>query len=176
MCTELLARFFGAAIDGGRSALGPVPVGYEPGAAVRAERVGGATWRRGRRVRGFVRLGSWRRRPDFDAPTAERYGWINRAIPDRELDDHVDRLARRLATFDRDALATAKRLVRRHTPPSLDDYRDTLGALRELIVSPSTCARRAAVAQHAAGVGADFELRMGHHLGAVETATAAVSE
>jgi enoyl-CoA hydratase/carnithine racemase len=50
---------------------------------------------------------------DFDAPTAERYGWINRAIADDELDDHVDRLARRMASFDGSALATAKRLVRR---------------------------------------------------------------
>jgi len=113
---------------------------------------------------------------DFDAPTAERYGWINRAVADAELDDHVDRLARRLASFDRHALAAAKRLVRRHAGASVDDYRETLAALRELIVSPSTGARRAAVAQHAAGVGADFELRMGHHLGAVEAATPAVTQ
>ncbi|MEA2419336.1 MAG: hypothetical protein QOE60_1542 [Thermoleophilaceae bacterium] len=113
---------------------------------------------------------------DFDAPTAERYGWINRAIPDADLDDHVDRLARRLATFDGQALSTAKRLVRRHAAASVGDYRETLGALRELIVSPATGARRAAVAQHAAGVGHDFELRMGHHLGAVGAATPAVSQ
>jgi enoyl-CoA hydratase/carnithine racemase len=113
---------------------------------------------------------------DFDAATAERYGWVNRAIADDKLDDHVDQLARRLATFDRQALATAKRLVRRHASASADDYRETLGALRELIVSPSTGARRAAVAQHAASVGHDFELRMGHHLGAVEAASPAVSE
>src|SRR5580704_14570339 len=46
---------------------------------------------------------------DYDAVTAERYGWINRAIGDTELDDFVDRLARRLATFDPQVLATAKR-------------------------------------------------------------------
>jgi enoyl-CoA hydratase/carnithine racemase len=107
---------------------------------------------------------------DFDAPTAERYGWINRAIPDDELDDHVDRLARRLASFDREALVTAKRLVRRHAGASVEDYRETLDALRELVVSPSTGARRAAVAQHAGEVGQDFELRMGQHLGAVAAA------
>ena len=116
------------------------------------------------------------RSDDFDAPTAERYGWINRAIPDAELDDHVDRLARRLASFDRDALAMAKRLLHRHAGVPADDYRETLAAPRELIVSPSTGARRAAVAQHAAGVGQDFDLRMGHHLGAVEAATPAVGE
>ena len=113
---------------------------------------------------------------DYDALAAERYGWINRAIADSELDDYVDRLARRLASFDKQALATAKRLVRRHAGASVDDYRETLDGLRELILSPSTGARRAAVAQHAAAVGQDFELRIGHHLGAVEAATPAVSE
>jgi enoyl-CoA hydratase/carnithine racemase len=107
---------------------------------------------------------------DYDAATAERYGWINRAVPDNELDDYVDRLARRLASFDTQSLAAAKRLVlrRRHAlSPSLDNFRETLDALRELIVSPSTGARRAAVGAHALAVGEDFELRMGHHLGLV---------
>jgi enoyl-CoA hydratase/carnithine racemase len=107
---------------------------------------------------------------DYDAVTAERYGWINRAIPDAELDGYVDRLARRLASFDPHVLATTKRLVRGRGPTSsVDDYRETLEALRMLIVSPATGARRGAVAEYAAQVGADFELRMGHHLGLVET-------
>ena len=107
---------------------------------------------------------------DYDAPTAERYGWINRAIPDNELDDYVDTLARRLASFDGHALAEAKRLVLARQPSaSADGYRETLDALRDLIVSPSTGARRAAVAAHAAVVGQDFELSMGHHLGQVLT-------
>jgi enoyl-CoA hydratase/carnithine racemase len=106
---------------------------------------------------------------DYDAVTAERYGWINRAITDVDLDDYVDRLARRLAAFDPQVLAATKRLVRRRGPtPSLDQYRETLEALRALIASPLATARRAAVARHAAVVGADFELRMGHHLGLVE--------
>jgi enoyl-CoA hydratase/carnithine racemase len=50
---------------------------------------------------------------DYDATTAERYGWINRAIPDAELDGFVDRLARRIASFDKGALTAAKRVVNR---------------------------------------------------------------
>jgi enoyl-CoA hydratase/carnithine racemase len=109
---------------------------------------------------------------DYDAATAERYGWINRAVADAALDDYVDRLARRLASFDGDALAAAKRLVGRHAPVAAGDYQQTLDALRQLVGSPSTTARRTAVAQYAATVGQDFELRMGHHLGMVETASA----
>lgn len=36
---------------------------------------------------------------DFDADLAERYGWINRALPDAELDGFVARLAQRIAGF-----------------------------------------------------------------------------
>ncbi len=42
---------------------------------------------------------------DFDAATAERYGWINRAIPDAEFENFVDAYARRIASFDKQALA-----------------------------------------------------------------------
>lgn len=35
---------------------------------------------------------------DYDATTAERWGWITRALPDAELDDFVDTIAARLAS------------------------------------------------------------------------------
>jgi enoyl-CoA hydratase/carnithine racemase len=34
---------------------------------------------------------------DFDGDTAERYGYVNRSLPDAELDGFVDALARRVA-------------------------------------------------------------------------------
>src|SRR5580693_1460885 len=48
---------------------------------------------------------------DFDGDTAERYGYVNRALPDSELDGFVDGLARRIASFDRRAIDAAKNLV-----------------------------------------------------------------
>src|ERR1700744_4547977 len=36
---------------------------------------------------------------DFDAETAERYGWINRALPDPDLDEVVARPARRISSL-----------------------------------------------------------------------------
>lgn len=45
---------------------------------------------------------------DFEADTAERYGWINRALPDAELDGFVTRLARRIASFPADAVRSTK--------------------------------------------------------------------
>jgi enoyl-CoA hydratase/carnithine racemase len=48
---------------------------------------------------------------DFDANLAERYGWINRALPAAELRPFVYALARRIASFPREAIALAKRAV-----------------------------------------------------------------
>ena len=48
---------------------------------------------------------------DLDAETAERWGWLNRALPPAELDGFVDTLARRIARFPQTAVAHAKRSV-----------------------------------------------------------------
>ena len=46
-----------------------------------------------------------------DAETAERYGWVNRAVPADELGDVVDRLARHIATLPDGVVAAAKRAL-----------------------------------------------------------------
>jgi enoyl-CoA hydratase/carnithine racemase len=48
---------------------------------------------------------------DYSADMAERYGWINRAVPDAELDAFVANFVRRVLSFDRQALATAKAII-----------------------------------------------------------------
>jgi enoyl-CoA hydratase/carnithine racemase len=48
---------------------------------------------------------------DFDADSAEKYGWVNRSIPDADLDAFVDDFARRVAGFEKRALELAKNLV-----------------------------------------------------------------
>lgn len=48
---------------------------------------------------------------DFDAETAERYGWIDRALPPDALGPFVEALSARIASFPREALALAKRAV-----------------------------------------------------------------
>ena len=52
----------------------------------------------------------------LDATTAERYGWINRALPDEELDGFVHRLARHIAALPEGVLATTKTVL----PPVRD--------------------------------------------------------
>jgi enoyl-CoA hydratase/carnithine racemase len=55
---------------------------------------------------------------DISGDLAERYGYVNRALPDAELDQFVDAMARRIAGFDKQALASIKRLVDIPTLPS----------------------------------------------------------
>ncbi len=48
---------------------------------------------------------------DLDAETAERWGYLNRALPAGEIGPYVDALARRIASFPADAVRLAKRSV-----------------------------------------------------------------
>jgi enoyl-CoA hydratase/carnithine racemase len=48
---------------------------------------------------------------DLDAETAERWGWLNRALPAGEIDGHVAALARRIASFPVEAVRLAKQSV-----------------------------------------------------------------
>src|SRR5262245_52043167 len=44
---------------------------------------------------------------DIDAARAERYGYVNRTVPDGELEAETERMARRVAGFDKQAIAEA---------------------------------------------------------------------
>jgi len=55
---------------------------------------------------------------EISGDLAERYGYVNRALPDAELDPFVEALARRIAGFDKQAIAAIKRLVDIPTLPS----------------------------------------------------------
>jgi len=71
---------------------------------------------------------------DFDGEIAERYGYVNRALPDAELDAFVDTLARRIASFDRRALSAAKRLVNKVSLPSADRLLDGLTSFQAALM------------------------------------------
>src|SRR5438067_12367495 len=48
---------------------------------------------------------------DFPGDLAERYGYVNRSLPDAELDGFVDALATRIASFDKRTISETKRFV-----------------------------------------------------------------
>jgi len=57
---------------------------------------------------------------DIRGEQAEAYGYVNRALPDDELDAFVDALATRMAGFDKWAIANTKRLVNTSLPPEVE--------------------------------------------------------
>ncbi|WP_229907589.1 enoyl-CoA hydratase/isomerase family protein [Amycolatopsis oliviviridis] len=71
----------------------------------------------------------------YDAQTAERYGWVNRALPADELDDVVDRLARNIAALPDGVVAAAKHAI---TPDDLaEGYRREHDAWADQFVRPA---------------------------------------
>jgi enoyl-CoA hydratase/carnithine racemase len=58
---------------------------------------------------------------DIQGADAERLGYVNRALPDGELDEFVHALATRIASFDTWAIANTKRLVNEASlPPDVE--------------------------------------------------------
>ena len=53
----------------------------------------------------------------IDGDLAERYGYVNRALPDARLDGFVDTMARRIAGFDKQTIADIKRQVDANSLP-----------------------------------------------------------
>src|SRR6185312_11336376 len=57
---------------------------------------------------------------DIGGDLAEAYGYVNRSLSDGELDGFVDALAKRIASFDKWAIANTKRLVNASLPPDVE--------------------------------------------------------
>jgi enoyl-CoA hydratase/carnithine racemase len=94
---------------------------------------------------------------DYDGDTAERYGYVNRALPDAELDAFVDTLARRIASFDRRALAAAKHLVNEVSLPPTDRLLDAFTSFGAALTWPEAQRRIGAVLGRGLQRDSDFE-------------------
>jgi enoyl-CoA hydratase/carnithine racemase len=102
---------------------------------------------------------------DIRGELAEAYGYVNRALPDAELDGFVDTLAARIASFDKWAIANTKRLVNAADLPPDVELSAGWEACMKSITRPAVQANiKALLAQgfHEAG---DVEDRLGFYLG-----------
>jgi len=102
---------------------------------------------------------------DFDGETAERYGYVNRALPDTELDGFVDVLARRIASFDRRPIAAAKNLINQVSLPSADRLLDGLNSFTTALTWPESERRFQALSNRGLGQPGEMENRFGELLG-----------
>jgi enoyl-CoA hydratase/carnithine racemase len=73
---------------------------------------------------------------DYDADLAERYGWINRALPASDLADFVRALALRIAKFPAAGQVVVKDRVNAITLPTVDDIRRDSDLFLEGVRSP----------------------------------------
>ena len=101
---------------------------------------------------------------DFDADIAERYGWVNRTLGDADLDSFIDRLAGRLASFDRETLAAAKTQINRFGTPTASELQSSNDLFFPLLALPGTLGRREKIRNIGYGVPSDFELNFGRYL------------
>jgi enoyl-CoA hydratase/carnithine racemase len=101
---------------------------------------------------------------DVDAALAERYGWINRAVPDAQFETFVERFAQRIARFERDALRTCKKLINRTTLTSAEHQSESSLAFRGAFQWPGTQRLAAALMQQGLGTRSELELDFGEYL------------
>jgi len=104
---------------------------------------------------------------DFGAEQAERYGWINRALPDAELDAFVTRLAKRIASFPADAVRSTKQVINELTMPGADAIRADASRFRQLVASDTVQGRLAALFAQGLQTRSQLELDLGDRLGSL---------
>jgi enoyl-CoA hydratase/carnithine racemase len=104
---------------------------------------------------------------DFDGETAERYGYVNRAVADAELDGFVDALARRLGSFDRQAIAAAKRLVNDVALPTGDQLLNGLNSFYTALGWPESQKRVGVLLERGLQRDRDYERNWTTGLGAL---------
>ena len=94
---------------------------------------------------------------DFDGDTAAQYGYVNRALPDKQLDGFVGALARRIATFDGRAIAAAKHLINQVSLPSADNLLSALNSFQTALTWPEALQRVKALLKQGLQQDRNFE-------------------
>src|ERR1700716_4376189 len=104
---------------------------------------------------------------DFDGDLAERYGYVNRAVPDAEFVQFVDAFANRVSRFDPLALADIKRFVNAASLPADEPLTAEMRAFAAAVARPAT----PSIIEQAFAEGvqqrSDLALKLGPYIGKV---------
>ena len=101
---------------------------------------------------------------DIGGELAEAYGYVNRSLPDAELDEFVDALATRIASFDKWAISNTKRLVNAASLPADVEMAAGWEACVASITRPATQARFKVFRELGFHKPGDVEDRLGFYL------------
>jgi enoyl-CoA hydratase/carnithine racemase len=103
---------------------------------------------------------------DIRGEQAEAYGYVNRALPDAELDAFVEALATRISGFDKWAIANTKRLVNTSLPPDVE-FGAGWDACMASIGRPAAQAGIQALMAQGFHQPGEVENRLGYYLGQI---------
>ena len=102
---------------------------------------------------------------DINGDLAERYGYVNRSLPDEQLDGFVDALAMRIASFDKKAIADTKRLVDLASLPPDPEIAAGWNAFIDSVQRPPAQAKIKQLMSLGLQTNSDVETRLGHYTG-----------
>jgi len=102
---------------------------------------------------------------DIPGDLAERYGYVNRALPDADLDAFVEALALRMASFDKQALVETKNFVNIASLPPDAEIAPEWDACIASIQRPAAQRRIATLLERGLHKPGDVERRLGFHVG-----------
>src|SRR5436309_7498577 len=102
---------------------------------------------------------------DIPGDLAERYGYVNRSLPDAELDEFVEALANRIASFDKRAISETKRFVNVASLPPDYEIAPEWDVCLASIMRPAAQKRINKLLKRGFHKPGDVETRMGYHVG-----------
>jgi enoyl-CoA hydratase/carnithine racemase len=102
---------------------------------------------------------------DINGDIAERYGYVNRSLPDAELDGFVDALARRIARFDKQAIADIKQLVNAPSLPPDNEIGAGWAAFITSVQRPQAQAKIGQLMKEGLQKNPDVEAQLAHYTG-----------
>src|SRR3954469_21293976 len=106
---------------------------------------------------------------DVGGDLAERYGYVNRSFPDAELDGFVEALARRIASFDKQAIAETKRLANLASLPPDAEIAPEWGAFIDSLGRNAARERIGKLMDRGFHYPGDVENNLGRYVGEVGT-------
>jgi len=102
---------------------------------------------------------------DIPGDLAELYGYVNRSLPDSDLDAFVESLATRIASFDKQAISETKRFVDVASLPPDFEIAPEWDVCLASIMRPAAQKRLAMLMERGFHRTGDVEDRLGYHVG-----------
>ncbi len=104
---------------------------------------------------------------DIPGDLAERYGYVNRSLPDADLDAFVDALATRIASFDKQAISETKRFADVASLPPDYEIAPEWDVCFASIMRPAAQQRIKKLMHQGFHKPGDVEERLGYYVGQV---------